>query len=263
MKTVGILGCGWLGKALAQKLLEKGYQVKGSSTSLEKVKAIEQLGVKGYVVVLQSNKINGDLTFFDSIEVLFICIPPKQENLSFKLNQSIFNLFEQIPSLSNTKVLFTSSISVYGNQSGAKTEQSKLFPETENAKQLVASEKLVIDSFKNSVVIRLGGLIGEDRNPIKSLLNKPIGNPYGFINFIPQNDAVEGLLCLLLSDASGVFNLVAPHHPTRKEYYTYAAQKFGYPSPKFSSDEGIRKIVKGDKITRLCLFKYTVNNLLI
>lgn len=263
LKSVGILGCGWLGKALAQSLIEQGVHVKGSCTSEAKATSLKNSGIKGYVIDLQSYKISGDLTFFDSIEALFICIPPKRGDKTFSLNQSLHHLFTQIPALSKTKILFTSSISVYGNQPGVLTEERKLQPETENAKELVASEKVILDSSKNSVVIRLGGLIGDDRNPINSLYNKRIANPNGNINFISQKDAVEGLRALLFSDAQGVFNLVTPHHPTRKEYYTFAAQKWGYTPPKFSEEEGVKKIVKGEKITHFTSFQYTVNNLLI
>ena len=34
---VSILGCGWLGLPLAKSLIEKGFSVNGSTTSVEKI----------------------------------------------------------------------------------------------------------------------------------------------------------------------------------------------------------------------------------
>ena len=34
---IALIGCGWLGLPLAKSLLKKGYQVAGSTTSVEKL----------------------------------------------------------------------------------------------------------------------------------------------------------------------------------------------------------------------------------
>ena len=46
MHKIGILGCGWLGFPLAEILIKKGFDVKGTSTSLEKVEQLNKIGVK-------------------------------------------------------------------------------------------------------------------------------------------------------------------------------------------------------------------------
>ena len=43
MKKIGILGCGWLGFSLAKSLIGDGYEVHGSSTSIEKKDEFENL----------------------------------------------------------------------------------------------------------------------------------------------------------------------------------------------------------------------------
>mgnify|MGYP003615968040 CR=1 FL=1 len=45
---ISILGCGWLGFPLAQKLIETGYEVKGSTTSESKLEALKK--VKSLVI---------------------------------------------------------------------------------------------------------------------------------------------------------------------------------------------------------------------
>ena len=56
MTKLGILGCGWLGFPLAKVLIKKDYDVKGTSTSIEKVKKLEILGVKSSHYLLENKK---------------------------------------------------------------------------------------------------------------------------------------------------------------------------------------------------------------
>ena len=56
MRSIGILGCGWLGISLAINFKKLEYHVRGSKTSLEGLSKIEKIGIEGYLVVLK--KIN-------------------------------------------------------------------------------------------------------------------------------------------------------------------------------------------------------------
>ena len=53
MKQISILGCGWLGLPLAKSLLEKGFSVKGSTTSLEKISVIENSGIDAFHIEMK------------------------------------------------------------------------------------------------------------------------------------------------------------------------------------------------------------------
>lgn len=52
--TIGILGCGWLGKPLAEHLLAEGYRVKGSTTTPEKKEILLDAGIEAFKVTLTS-----------------------------------------------------------------------------------------------------------------------------------------------------------------------------------------------------------------
>jgi nucleoside-diphosphate-sugar epimerase len=125
----------------------------------------------------------------------------------------IKNLLENIEPTPLKRIIFLSSTSVYGSSEGVYNESSLVNPETSSAKALHICENLIINSPLPSVIVRLGGLIGEDRNPIFQLQGKAIGNPLGCINFIHQEDAINGISNLVInSRLEGIFNLVSPHH---------------------------------------------------
>ncbi|WP_321539617.1 NAD(P)-binding domain-containing protein [Flavobacterium piscinae] len=45
MKQISILGCGWLGMPLAKHLLQKGYSIKGSTTTETKLELLQNEGI--------------------------------------------------------------------------------------------------------------------------------------------------------------------------------------------------------------------------
>ena len=76
--NISILGCGWLGFPLAKSLLQKGYLINGSTTSLEKIPVLEHAGIVPFNIQLSEDKIVGEIdSFLENSEILIIDIPPK------------------------------------------------------------------------------------------------------------------------------------------------------------------------------------------
>ena len=158
-----------------------------------------------------------------------------------------------------------SSTSIYGKKSGRFDENSIPDPQTSASQELLIAEDAVLRSKNPGVVVRLGGLVGEKRNPIFQLHHREIPNPKGHINFIHQKDAIGGIEKLLSKPAiSGVFNLVSPHHPIREDYYAFMAKKYHLPTPKFETQGTVlKRWINASKIGEETDFQYQVNNLLI
>ncbi len=72
-QTISILGCGWLGAPLAYSLLKKGFDVKGSTTSVEKVALLKESGIEPFLINIENLQINIDE--FLKAEILIIAIP--------------------------------------------------------------------------------------------------------------------------------------------------------------------------------------------
>lgn len=252
MTQISILGCGWLGLPLAKALLENKFSVKGSTTSVEKLSSMENSGIQGFQIELSETKIQGEIdSFLKSSKILIIDIPPKlRGNSKEDFVSKIKNLIPFIEKSSIEKVLFISSTSVYGDTSSldfarddtlSVTEETKTCPDTESGKQLVQVEQLLQSNtnFKTTI-LRFGGLIGEDRHPIKFLAGrKNIENPNAPINMIHQEDCMGIILGILCHPEptevwNQTFNAVAPFHPSRREYYTNKAIEFNLALPEFN-----------------------------
>ena len=141
MRQISILGCGWLGLPLAKSLLENGFSVKGSTTSLEKIQILEDARIEAFQIEVSETLIIGDMSsFLKNSEVLIIDIPPKLRRVSSEnFVKKIQNLIPYIEKYKIEKVVFISSTSVYADDNSVITEKTKPNPETESGKQLVVA----------------------------------------------------------------------------------------------------------------------------
>jgi nucleoside-diphosphate-sugar epimerase len=267
MKQISILGCGWLGLPLAKHLIQLGYRVKGSTTNFTKCSSLEDLGILPYQIEIYSEQIVGQIiAFLEESDVLIINIPPKlrgneKEDFVSKMQQ----LISYIEYSSVSKVVFISSTSVYSDTNEQLSEETVHEPTTESGKQLLASEALLKKNTAfQTTVIRFGGLIGEDRHPIRFLAGrKNIEDPDAPINLIHLDDCI-GIITRILESGcwNETFNAVAPFHPRRKEYYVGKATEMNLPMPEFNSDDVSNgKTILSDKVQNVLKYQFKVNPL--
>ena len=267
MTKISILGCGWLGLPLAKALLGKGFWVNGSTTSEDKLSILEKAGITPFLISLDSKSVSGAIEkFLMSSSTLIIDIPPKlrgtnKENFVEKIKV----LIPFIEKSSVKNVLFVSSTSVYGEENDIVNEESALNPDTESGKQLVEAEQLLQSNtnFKTTV-LRFGGLIGEDRHPVKFLAGRlNLDNPDAPINLIHQEDCIGIILKIIeLNSWNETFNAVAPFHPTRSVYYTQKAMDLNLALPKFNPENAfIGKTILSDKIETVLNYTFIKPNL--
>ena len=263
MKQISILGCGWLGFPLAKRLLQEGFAVKGSTTSAEKLAELENAGIQPFLLALKAEGTLGDLSgFLENTSALVIDIPPKLRGVEKEsFVAKIENLIPFIEEAAVEKVLFVSSTSVYNDEESHVTEATTPNPDTESGLQLLASEKILqSNSSFQTTILRFGGLIGEDRHPIRSLAGrKDVENPEAPINMIHQDDCIGIILKIISTDSWGeTFNAVAPFHPTREDYYIDKAIDWALAPPTFNHEKpSVGKVVDAAKIVEHLGYSFT------
>lgn len=231
MKSVSILGCGWLGIPLAESMIADGLSVCGSTTSEHKQAVLQSKGIQPYVFTLETDGIVGQHEGFFDADVLIIDIPPR-----FHFSQKIASLLEPIVTAKIKKVLLVSSISVYDHAQGVLTEADLPEPRSEKSKQLFDAENLLRQNPNfAATVLRFGGLIGADRHPVKYLAGQAdLENPDAPVNLIHLQDCIGVIKRILERDIwDETFNAVAPSHPTREQYYTQKAHALNLAPPLF------------------------------
>ena len=251
-KIIGILGCGWLGIALAIKLIEKGHKVYGSTTSHTNLNRLESYGITSSIIDITER--DADISDFLISDILIIAIPSKSIE-DFK------NLIRKIEKSKIRKVVFVSSTSVYPNTNGIVTEETQ----TKNS-PLAQIEKLFIEnSVFESTVIRFGGLFGYDRKPGNFIkFHKKVDNPKGFINFIHRDDCVRIIEQIIVKNTwNKILNACADSHPLRRDFYLKEVKKLGVTNLVFNEQsESSFKIVSSQKLIDLLSYEFKYDDLM-
>jgi nucleoside-diphosphate-sugar epimerase len=251
MKNISILGCGWLGKSLAISLLDKGYAVKGSTTTEEKLALLELNRIDPYIVDISDFEEFDD---FLSSDILIIAITSKDID-------GFENLIAQIERSSIQKVIFISSTSVYGMLNKVITEEEEVLKTPLSEIENLFRE----NTFFETTIIRFAGLFGDERHPSNWFKNgRKIPQPNGFVNMIHKEDCIEIIHEIIAQNCwNETFNACSNHHPTRREFYTIAKLSNDFEVPEFEDNEEYEwKIISSKKVQDVFDYAFIHNDLL-
>ena len=180
MNRISLLGCGKLGLPLGLKLIDRGYYVKGSTTTASKIDKFKQSGIIPYLLNIDK-LVESD--FFKS-DILVLTLPYKKSfsDPNIYKNQ-IKRVCDSLKFSSINHVVFTSSSSVYPKDAKLYLPTDKFIPPNIRAEILLDCEA-VLNQLKNIsvITIRLGGIYGVGRKINKSKKNRRL---------IKQNDAIS------------------------------------------------------------------------
>lgn len=251
-KRISILGCGWLGLALGSSLVKEGYEVKGTTTTQDKVASLKEAGIQPYLFNLNFETIPEGFYEFLEAELLMITLPPKAKNNSSPVLPDILKkLKPYIQQSPIQKLILISSTSVYPKSNSIVDENTEPEPSRKNGQALVEAENVVKGlSGISTTILRLGGLIGYDRIPHKFLgFTVTPTNPNGQLNLVHRDDIIAIIQKLITRGITNeVFNIVADEHPKRRTYYETAAELLDAFPPEWEDEEASYKIVSNDKI---------------
>lgn len=249
-KTIGVLGCGWLGTPLAETLLASGNRVRGSTTRKEKINSLSGKGIDAFLLRLGDHEIEGNPEeFLEGLDCLVVNIPPgirRDPKADFISRIRLVETYLQKAAIPH--LVFVSSTSVYGASQGSVTEADHPLPDSQTGEQLLQAENILLENTaRTTQILRPGGLIGPDRHPVFTLSGKNINSDGSErVNLVRRKDLLN-ILSLLIANPnlSGTFNAVFPEHPSKHEYYTKEANHFRIPPPVYSAGP---KNTKGKKV---------------
>ena len=257
MKTVSIIGLGWIGEPLGIRLQENGFQVLGSTTSAEKQVKLSCLGLNAVLFFLNPHPEGIGFNALFRSEILVVNIPPRTRsgNGEFHLEQLKY-LRSLIDNSSIKKVIFVSSTGIYPEATAEKeyAEDFWLTYESTGNEILLRAEQLMEEDRNfDLTIVRFGGLMGKDRIPGKYFSGKENVAGQTRVNFIHQNDAV-GILAWVIEKGlwNETFNGVAPIHPMRREIYEKNAVELGIDPPASYQNVpgGLDRLIDSSKILK-------------
>ena len=227
---ISIYGTGWLGKPLAEHLTLHNFNVIAPHW-----RAITNQSIDYWKPLIEA-------------DVQVWSIPPRTKQNGPEFYENILSEWTKfLQNFPVQKIVFCSSTSVYEASEKIIDENTIVNPDSVISK----AEKIIIDSGIPYLIIRLGGLMGGDRFVAKYYSGKTVDRANSPVNYLHQYDAVSFLSAAIQQNLSGIFNLVAPEHPLRKEVVIASCFKHHMPLPiAFNENENASKIISSEKISK-------------
>lgn len=242
-----IIGCGYVGLTLAQKLKQQGHKVIGTRHSPEGILILEANDIPAIELDVTDSeefkKIEGDFDW-----VVF-CAAPAHSTVSHYTAvyyQGMRNVLDWLKKTNVKKFVYTSSTGVYGQNDGSLvTEDSPVFPSSDTSKILIATEEMILKEVRESsipaVILRVAGIYGRNRGYYfkKFLSGEAViyGDGSRYLNMVHVEDVAGAIIAALERGIPGeIYNVVDDKPITQIEFYKYLSEILKKPMPPFSSE---------------------------
>jgi len=267
-----IIGCGYLGRALAERLLERGQAVYGTCRNPDRAEQLSDMGIRPMLV-----SVTQPVTFaavspalrHEALDVVYL-IPPgrrgKEPGPREVVLDGMANTLRALRRAPVRRAVMASSTAVYGGKNNRRVDADSPPETTEPRGQLlIQGEQLWLDATHDTRVVRFAGLYGPGRIIGQSMLRERaplVGDPDSKLNLLHRDDAVSLLLAMLDADTAGRVELGCDDTPVKRmDYYTHLAERLGVDPPHvMSEDEAVSKLNINPSRLRLAGSKTCRNN---
>jgi nucleoside-diphosphate-sugar epimerase len=232
--TTLIVGCGYLGRRVARRLIGAGEPVIGTTRSAAWAASLAALGVEPLVIDVLDVSISQPPSF----DRLVYCVGFDRSGGASMRSVYVDGLTRFLARIDRpiTKFVYASSTGVYGQDDGSwVSEDAPTEPRHESGRVCLDAEAVARE--RGASVVRLAGLYGPGRIVRRAaiLAGEPIiGDPDKVINLIQIDDAAAVVVAALDRGESGRITNVADDRPvSRRELYTLTASLLGAEPPVF------------------------------
>ncbi|MFW6336330.1 MAG: NAD-dependent epimerase/dehydratase family protein [Phycisphaeraceae bacterium] len=245
-----IIGCGYLGRALAARLLERGQRVHGTVRQRSHAEALRHMGVQPVML-----EVTRPLSFpalapalsAETLDVYYLVPPgrtggvptPRQVILG-----GVAHITRQLRQANVRRGVLVSSTAVYGNMAGGRVDADTTpEPNSERGRLLLEGENMWREQAEAGPrwhVVRLAGLYGPGRIVGEKAVREGsplVGDPEALLNLVHVDDAADLPIAAMAGEKTAAVELGADGHPVaRIDYYSELAQRLNAPTPRVVDD---------------------------
>jgi nucleoside-diphosphate-sugar epimerase len=245
-------GSGVLGRRLVPQLVERGHQVTATTTTVEKVQLLEELGAKGVVMDGLDAASVGEAVAAAAPDVIVnqmtglsvahsgkpnLRRPDRFFALTNRLrSEGIDHLLAAAEATGVSHVVAQGHASMNGERRGGwvKTEEDPLAV-IEGTKAINHLEDVVV--MAGGAVLRYGGFYGPGANDdqvdlVRRRLFPLVGSGAGYFSWVHVDDAASATVLAVEQKATGVFNIVDDEPAPVSEWLPYLAECAGAKPPR-------------------------------
>ena len=243
-----VAGCGWLGRALAKALLERGDRVTAVRRDASRLEDLRSLGAETLALDLADPASMARVP--PDVEAIVACQAAGSDGVEpyrkayLRGNATLLAAAEQLPLRA---LVYTGSTGVFGQRDGSDVDESTPpAPASPSAEVLVEAERMLLAAAGRGVparIVRLSGLYGPGRTGIVDRVRSgalALGPGDGaWMCFCHLEDAVAAALAALDRGRDGaVYHATDARPARRREVVEWIAGRLGIAPPRAGGAEG-------------------------
>lgn len=231
-----VAGCGWLGTAIARRLVSRGDRVTGIRRDPGRAAALAALGVDPLAIDLSDPAAEPRLPAVDAIVACQSASSDGEAPYRAAYVDANRTLLAAAERVGARAFVYTGSTGVFGQRDGSEVDESTpTAPASAGAAVLVEAERLVTAAASRGLrasVVRLSGLYGPGRVGIVERVRTgalALGpGDDAWMNFCHLEDAVSFVLAALDRARPGAIHHGSDAHPARRrEVVEWIAARIG------------------------------------
>jgi nucleoside-diphosphate-sugar epimerase len=225
---LAIIGCGYVGSAVARLWHTAGNEVTVTTTTAERVAELQ--AIASQVVVVTGDDLSALKQVVANQDIVLLSIGSKQRTLEVYRQtylETAKNLVAAIKANSGVgQLIYTGSYGIINDQSGQAIDETVIVnPKDEFGEILAQTEQVVLSSSKDQVktcILRLAGIYGPGRELIKIFrrvagTTRP-GSGESYTNWVHLEDIVRAIDLAKDQQLQGIYHLNSDEVMTTKEF---------------------------------------------
>ncbi|CAN5191557.1 SDR family oxidoreductase [soil metagenome] len=229
-----IIGCGYVGRRLADRWKQQGHQVFATTRKPEHAAEFTALGWKPILCDLLKSSMRQQ-----NVDVAVIAVGfdrSSGQTMREVYVDGLKNVLQMVPSVA--RLIYVSSTSVYGQTSGEMLdEHAETVPLESSGQVVLDAERVLRDVRPEAVILRFAGIYGPGRLLREQAIRagQPIAAaPDRWVNLIHVDD---GVLAIEATESRGqpgrIYNIADDEPVKRVDFFTQLAMQLGAPAPRF------------------------------
>ena len=257
-RHVLIVGCGYTGAVLAQRLCFGGQPVVGTTRSETQASVIRTRGAAA--LLLDASDLSPLARYRGRLKAVVHSIPPTmaRDGSYADVTQPLLEMMADEPGLE--AFVYISSTSVYGDQGGAVvTETTPCAPDSPRGEARLAIERQVLSSGLPAMVVRPAGIYGPGRSQLHRIAGRRyrlVGEGQALTNRIHVRDLATLLAAAIEVGEPGKTYLASDEEPaTQQAVVDHIRASYPLPEPsrmplaeaRIRMSKDVLKMVTGSK----------------